>query len=299
MLNEIKEFLIYLKEVKSISRNTELSYERDLRYLAEFLNKKGIFEWKKVTVTILQSYLIFLEKEGKSPATISRILASIKAFFHYALVKKIVENDPTQSLRSPKIKKRQPKVMTIEEVELLLRQPSQNIPKEIRDRAMLELLYATGLRVTEILSLQISDLNMTLGYITCKEKNGVRSIPFGERVKNILKTYLADARPQLLYNEKEKTLFVNCMGRPMSRQGFWKLVKFYVKKAGIQKEVTPHMLRHSFAMHLIANGANLKEIQETLGYSDLSVIQLYANLMQSGKKHIYELDILSNNEVTT
>ncbi len=299
MLNEIKEFLIYLKEVKNISRNTELSYERDLRYLAEFLSKKGIFEWKKVTVTILQSYLIFLEKEGKSPATISRILASIKAFFHYALVKKIVENDPTQSLRSPKIKKRQPKVMTIEEVELLLRQPSQNIPKEIRDRAMLELLYATGLRVTEILSLQISDLNMTLGYITCKEKNGVRSIPFGERVKNILKTYLADARPQLLYNEKEKTLFVNCMGKPMSRQGFWKLVKFYVKKADIQKEVTPHMLRHSFAMHLIANGANLKEIQETLGYSDLSVIQLYANLMQSGKKHIYELDILSNNEVTT
>ncbi len=299
MLNEIKEFLIYLKEVKNISRNTELSYERDLRYLAEFLSKKGIFEWKKVTVTILQSYLIFLENEGKSPATISRILASIKAFFHYALVKKIVENDPTQSLRSPKIKKRQPKVMTIEEVELLLRQPSQNIPKEIRDRAMLELLYATGLRVTEILSLQISDLNMTLGYITCKEKNGVRSIPFGERVKNILKTYLADARPQLLYNEKEKTLFVNCMGKPMSRQGFWKLVKFYVKKADIQKEVTPHMLRHSFAMHLIANGANLKEIQETLGYSDLSVIQLYANLMQSGKKHIYELDILSNNEVTT
>lgn len=299
MLNEIKEFLIYLKEVKNISRNTELSYERDLRYLAEFLSKKGIFEWKKVTVTILQSYLIFLEKEGKSPATISRILASIKAFFHYALVKKIVENDPTQSLRSPKIKKRQPKVMTIEEVELLLRQPSQNIPKEIRDRAMLELLYATGLRVTEILSLQISDLNMTLGYITCKEKNGVRSIPFGERVKNILKTYLTDARPQLLYNEKEKTLFVNCMGKPMSRQGFWKLVKFYVKKADIQKEVTPHMLRHSFAMHLIANGANLKEIQETLGYSDLSVIQLYANLMQSGKKHIYELDILSNNEVTT
>lgn len=293
MLDEVRRFLTYLKEVKHISLNTELSYERDLRYLVEFLHREGILEWRKVNPAILQSYLICLENEGKSPSTIARISACIKTFFHYALLKKIVEEDPTQLLRPPKIRRELPQIMTVEEVELLLKQPTQNTPKEIRDRAMLELLYATGLRVTEILSLQLFDLNMTLGYITCRQKSGIRSIPFGERVKRIMKRYLEDARPQLLQTEQENALFVNCMGKPMSRQGFWKLLKYYVKMADIQKEVTPHTLRHSFAVHLAANGAKMEEIQKALGYSDLSAAQLYASFMQKGEKHIYELNLLT------
>ena len=187
MLEEVKEFLIYLKKTKNITSNTEVSYERDLRYLIIFLNENGILEWNKVTMSMLQSYLLFLEKEGKSAATIARICASIRTFFHYALRKKRIEEDPTQFLYSPKVEKKFPEVLTMEEVEKLLRQPNKRTPKQLRDRAMLELLYGTGIQVTEMLSLQLTDLNMTMGYISYKENDQLRSISLNDRVKNALK----------------------------------------------------------------------------------------------------------------
>lgn len=245
MLEEVKEFLIYLKKVKNITLNTELSYERDLRYLTVFLNEQGILEWNKVTMAVLQSYLLFLERDGKSAATVSRICASIRTFFHYALRKKIIEEDPTQFLSPPKVEKKLPEILTKEEVEQLLRQPNKKNPKQLRDRAMLELLYGTGIQVTEMLSLQLTDLNMTMGYVSYKEKDQIRSIPLNDRVKTTLKRYLEDARPQLLQKEAENILFLNCAGKPMSRQGFWKLLKYYTNAAGIQKEVTLHTLRHT------------------------------------------------------
>ena len=249
MLEEVKEFLIYLKKIKNITLNTELSYERDLRYLTMFLKENGIFEWKKVTMTALQSYLLSLEREGKSAATISRICASIRTFFHYALRKKMIEEDPTQFLCPPKVEKKFPEVLTIEEVEQVLRQPDKRTPKQLRDRAMLELLYGTGIQVTEMLSLQLTDLNMTMGYISCKEKDQIRSVPLNDRVRTALRRYLEEARPQLLQKEAESSLFLNCAGKPMSRQGFWKLLKHYTSIAGIQKEVTLHTLRHTSSLH--------------------------------------------------
>ena len=249
MLEEVKEFLIYLKKTKNITSNTEVSYERDLRYLIIFLNENGILEWNKVTMSMLQSYLLFLEKEGKSAATIARICASIRTFFHYALRKKRIEEDPTQFLYSPKVEKKFPEVLTMEEVEKLLRQPNKRTPKQLRDRAMLELLYGTGIQVTEMLSLQLTDLNMTMGYISYKENDQLRSISLNDRVKNALKCYLEDARPQMLPKETEKSLFLNCAGKPMSRQGLWKLLKYYTNKAGIQKEITVHTLRHTSSLY--------------------------------------------------
>ncbi|MGN0397773.1 MAG: tyrosine-type recombinase/integrase [Candidatus Fimimorpha sp.] len=252
MLNDIKKFLLYLKEQKKVSHNTELSYERDLRYFTAYLNQEGIMEWRKVTATAVQSYMIFLEKEGKSAATISRMFAALRAFFYYALCEHIVEEDPTRLIHHPKVEKKQTEIMTEEEIERLLRQPSKRTPKELRDRAILQLLYATDLKVTEIISLKISDLNMTFHYITSRQRK--RSIPFDLGVKEALNCYLIEARPQLVKEEGEPYLFLSCLGKPMSRQGVWKLLKAYAREAGISKEITSRTLRYSFEASL--NAAN-------------------------------------------
>ncbi len=228
-----------------------------------------------------------MNKENFKPATISRNIASIKAWFHFMMKEHIIEDDISDALKSPKIEKKVPEIMSMGEVDTLLSQPSLNNPKEIRDKAMLELLYATGIRVTELISLTVKDLNLQMNYIICSDEHKERMIPFGSKAKNALVEYLKNSRPIMVANETSDILFVNCSGQAMSRQGFWKLIKFYANKAGIMSDITPHTLRHSFAAHLVENGADLRSVQEMLGHSDISTTQIYANLNHNRLREVY------------
>lgn len=287
MEKEIEGFVSYLHNVKKTSDNTELSYKRDLGKLQHFMEEQGITDVNKITVTHLNAYVLYLEKKKFAAATISRNIASIKAFYHYMYKEGLVQEDISDVLRAPKIEKKVPEILSMEEVVRLLEQPSFDTPKEIRDSAMLEVLYATGIRVTELISLKVSDVNMQMGFLTCRDAHKERVIPFGMAAKNALAKYLEEAREAMLEDKAEETLFVNCSGQPMSRQGFWKLIKYYAKKAGITAEITPHTIRHSFAAHLVENGADLRSVQEMLGHSDISTTQIYANIHQNHIRNVY------------
>lgn len=287
MEKEINDFISYLHNVKKTSNNTELSYKRDLSKVKQFMEEKGITSVQKITPIHLNSYVLYLEKNNFATATISRNIASMKAFFHYLLKEGRVQEDVTEQLKAPKIEKKIPEVLTAKEVVSLLEQPDADTPKEIRDKAMLELLYATGIRVTELITLKITDINLQMGFIVCRDNNKERIIPFGNAAKNALLNYLEHSRNAMLDDMQETSLFVNCSGQPMSRQGFWKLIKHYAKKAGIEADITPHTIRHSFAVHLVENGADLKSVQEMLGHSDISTTQLYANMSQNRIRKVY------------
>lgn len=279
MKTDIDEFTAYLQDVKKMSRNTVLSYHRDLLQMETYLEEKGIIDAGKVTKTSLNSYILYLEKEGKATATISRTLAAMKAFFHYEFSQGKIRRNPVESVRAPKIEKKTPVILTIEQVNSLLKQPDSRSPKEIRDKAMLELIYATGIRVTELVNLAVSDVNLHIGFITCHENGRDRTIPFSRMAKAALVDYIENARGVLTKNSDVRWLFVNCSGSQMSRQGFWKIIKFYGDKAGIKEDITPHTLRHSFAAHLIGGGADMKAVQIILGHSDLATTQMYASYM--------------------
>ena len=283
MKEEIAKFIEYLHVEKQTSKNTEVSYERDLRKMSQYLKWQDIDSAKAVTPTSLNSFVLYLEQNGMKPATISRSIASMKAFFSYLHKTRQIDTDPTENLKAPKIEKKLPSVLTTDEMTRLLEQPSGNSPKELRDKAMLELLYATGIRVSELISLKISDINLQMEYLNCMDTHKERIIPFGKKAKEALKNYLKDGRPKLVEDEESEWLFTNCSGQSMSRQGFWKLIKFYGGKAGIEAEITPHTLRHSFAAHMVGNGADLKSVQEMLGYADISATQVYAQLNQDKK----------------
>lgn len=280
MKEEIKGFVEYLEKEKGASENTRLSYGRDLAQMAAYLETVGITEVGKVTRTALNSYVLHMEKEGKASTTVSRMLASVKAFFSYEFKCGKIRRDPAESIRAPKIEKKPPVILSIDEVNRLLAQPSGNSAKEIRDRAMLELLYATGIRVSELIHLETGDVNMAVGFITCRDEHKERTIPFGRVAKEALSRYLASARPELLKGKESSLLFINCSGGSMSRQGFWKIMKYYGNKAGIEEDITPHTLRHSFAAHLIGNGADMKAVQTMMGHSDLATTQMYAAYME-------------------
>lgn len=235
MISEINSFTAYLQEVKHTAKNTEVSYHRDLLQMAGFMEEMGITQVEKVTKTSLNSYILYLEKEGKAAATISRELASIKAFFSYLVKERKINRDPAEFLRAPKIERKIPVILTIEEIHALLAQPGNTTAKELRDKAMLELLYATGIRVSELISLKLEDVNMQIGYITCHDGSKDRMIPFGKGAKQALRTYLDKARSSLLKGRACEWLFTNCSGQPMSRQGFWKLIKYYGKKRGSKR----------------------------------------------------------------
>lgn len=276
MVEDIKNFIGYLKNEKKASANTEVSYQRDLLQMAEWLRQEGVQELAKVTKTSLMSYILYLEKSGKATTTISRTLASMKAFFHYEFSRGVISKDPAELLKAPKIEKKAPVILSVKEMRMLLDQPDGKNPKEMRDKAMLELLYATGIRVSELIGLRLDHLNMSLGYITCKDEHKERMIPFGQSARQAIEKYLAYGRCALLKEEQSPWLFTNCNGKPMSRQGFWKIIKYYGDKAGIQADITPHTLRHSFAAHLIGNGADLHAVQVMLGHSDMASTQMYA-----------------------
>lgn len=277
MKAEIEEFTEYLQNVKKLSHNTVLSYHRDLLQMEEYLEGKGIGEAGKVTKTSINSYILYLEKAGKAATTISRMLASMKAFFHYEFSEGRIKRNPVELMRAPKIEKKTPGILSVEQVAMLLKQPSGSSPKEVRDKAMLELMYATGIRVSELMNLRLTDINQNIGFITCHDASKDRTIPFGRVAKASITDYMENARPVLTRKKASEWLFVNFSGGQMSRQGFWKIIKFYGEKAGITTDITPHTLRHSFAAHLIGSGADMKAVQVMLGHSDLTTTQMYAS----------------------
>jgi integrase/recombinase XerD len=287
MEKEISAFVTYLHNIKHTSNNTELSYKRDLAKVEHFMASRGITEVSTITGQDLADYVQYLEDNHFAAATVSRNIASLKAFYHFMVTEQMVQEDITENLKAPKIQKKMPAIMTPDEVVRLLEQPSGDSQKEIRDKAMLELLYATGIRVTELITLKVSDVNMQMNVILCKDKNKERIIPFGTAAKNALTRYLDGTRAAMLENQASDVLFVNCSGQPMSRQGFWKLIKYYAKKADIKADITPHTLRHSFAAHLVENGADLRSVQEMLGHSDISTTQIYANLNHNHIREVY------------
>lgn len=288
MQKEIDAFISYLHNVKKTSSNTELSYQRDLKKFVVFLEKRNIESFKNVLKDDLTAYMDYMVEEDFKPATISRNVASIKALFHFLAYEGMIDEDISGVLKAPKIEKKAPEIMTMNEVNTLLEQPSGDTPKEIRDKAMLELLYATGIRVSELITLKNEDLNLQMNYIICNHGGKERIIPFGLKARTSLINYLEHSREALVMNNKSDELFVNCSGVPMSRQGFWKLIKYYSRKAGITTDITPHTLRHSFAAHLVENGADLKSVQEMLGHSDISTTQIYANMNHNHLREVYQ-----------
>lgn len=288
MQQNIDAFIAYLHNVKKTSSNTELSYQRDLKKFVVFLAGRNVTQAKDITKEDLDAYMEYMVREEFKPATISRNIASIKALFHYLAYEGIIDEDISGGLKAPKIEKKAPEIMTMNEVNTLLEQPSGDTPKEIRDKAMLELLYATGIRVSELITLKTTDLNLQMNYIVCNRGAKERIIPFGLKARNALINYIEHSREALVMNNNSEELFVNCSGVPMSRQGFWKLIKYYSRKAGITADITPHTLRHSFAAHLVENGADLKSVQEMLGHSDISTTQIYANMNHNHLREVYQ-----------
>lgn len=285
---EIEEFIGYLHNTRGTSLNTEISYERDLRKLEQFLKDKGIRRIRQVTEAELNSYITYLEREEFAVSSISRSIASIRAFFQYFFNQGLIPQNPADALKAPKVEKKIPEILSVEEVDLLLAQPDEKTIKGIRDKAMLELLYATGIRVSELIHLSVRDVNLKLNYISCNSMEKSRAVPFGNTAKRAVETYVEQARDVLLKENDSPNLFINCNGTAMSRQGFWKILKYYAKLAGIKKEITPHTLRHSFAVHLLQNGADLRSVQEMLGHSDISTTQIYLSLNTNRIRNVYK-----------
>lgn len=286
MEKQINNFLEFLKNDKKLSENTLQSYRRDIVQYEEYLLKKNT-DYLNVECEDVNTYLKYLQKNNKKSSTVSRSLASIRSFYQYLLRTKVITKDPTDGIQSPKIEKKAPSVLSSQEVELLLEQPSTEDLKGMRDKAMLEFAYATGMRVTEIISLDIDSVNLEQGFVVCKNGAKQRNIPLGTMSLKALKDYIEKARPIIIKDDSVKALFVNINGKRLTRQGFWKIVKYYKEQAHISKEITPHVLRHSFATHLLQNGADLKAIQTMLGHSDISSTQVYMQFQDESIKNIY------------
>ena len=287
MEKQVKLFLDFLKDDKKLSDNTLQSYRRDIEQYEKYVSENKINYLKATEETILE-YMEYLREENKKESTISRSLASIRSFYQYLIRIKKIKKDPTMTIESPKINKRIPNILTSKEVELLLDQPKDVDLKGTRDKAMLEFAYATGMRVTEMISLNIDDVRLDEGYVVCRGRTKSRNIPLGSMSLKALKEYIDDARPYLIRDEEEDALFVNVNGTRLTRQGFWKIVKYYKEQAHIEKDITPHVLRHSFATHLLQNGADLKAIQTMLGHSDISSTQVYMQFQDPGIKNEYK-----------
>ncbi len=281
------KFQDYLVNVKKSSSNTLSSYLRDIRQFGEYLDSHEDVGYADADEEILGSYISYLRNEGKSVSTVSRNIASLKCFYTYLVSQHMAESNPTGKLVPDKATQKLPQILTSKEVELLLEQPDRNDLKGYRDKAMLELLYATGMRVSELISLDVSDVNLSVGVVRCVSHDKERYIPMYPASIKALSEYMEFVRPQMIAHEDEKSLFVNVGGERMSRQGFWKIIKSYQVKAHIEKDITPHTLRHSFAAHLLENGADLRSIQEMLGHADISSTQIYSQLVKKQLKDVY------------
>lgn len=282
----LAEFEGYLTNEKGASANTVCAYLRDLRQFRNFLSLRTL-ELPNAVSGDVDDYVKYMKRQGKSPATVSRALASIKAFYNFLIQQGATGENPARSVEVTRVERKLPQILTNKEVELFLEQPDCSDQKGVRDHAMLELLYATGIRVSELIHLTTEDLNLSTGFLRCSSRGKVRFIPLYPTAVSALKVYLENVRPSMVAEPDENTLFVNVSGEPMSRQGFWKIIKHYQEKAGIKKEITPHILRHSFAAHLLENGADLQSIQEMLGHADISSTQIYAKLVNQKLKNVY------------
>ena len=287
MEKQLKQFFEFLEFGKKLSNNTLQSYKRDLKQFEAFINENKK-NYNKLKQEDIREYIKYLHENGKKASTISRGIASIRSFYQYELKNRKVKTDPTEGIKSPKIEKRLPSVLTSKEIELLLEQPKGVDLKGIRDKAMLEFAYATGMRVTEIISLNVEDVNLEEGFVLCRNAGKQRTIPLGAMSLKALKAYIEEARDFLIKDENENALFVNINGKRLTRQGFWKIIKYYKEQAHITKDITPHVLRHSFATHLLQNGADLKAIQTMLGHSDISSTQIYMQFQNEGIKNVYK-----------
>ena len=272
----------YLVEDKKASANTLSSYMRDVRQLVDYLNENRIVD---ATAEELDGYISLLRSAGKSVATVSRTIASIKCLYSHLFIKQFIMVNPAQGLTPEKAPQKLPEILTNREVELLLSQPNCIDPKGYRDKAMLELLYATGIRVTELIDLKITDVNLEAGVIRCVNRDTERLIPMYPAAVKALRDYITLVRPQMILRPDEQSLFVNVSGEHMSRQGFWKIIKHYQKMAGIEKDITPHTLRHSFAAHLLENGADIHAVRDMLGHRDISSMQVYSKLVEEYRAH--------------
>jgi len=284
----VLHFLDFLKNDKRLSLNTLQSYKRDIEQYITYLKDMKIQNIANTNKTTVIAYLLHLQKKGRATSTISRNLASIRSFYQYLTKKGIISQDPTENLESPKVEKKLPQILSTKEVELLLEQPKCDDLKGYRDKAMLELLYATGIRVSELISLDLDDVNLEMQYIRCNKGARERIVPIGSVSVNALQEYLTKSRNLLIQRPDEKALFVSVNGKRLTRQGFWKIIKQYKNQAKNNKDITPHTLRHSFAAHLLENGADLRSIQEMLGHSDISSTQIYAQLAKNRIKEIYK-----------
>lgn len=285
----IDSFLTYLTAVKGLSKNTLESYGRDILKLAVFLEGKNITRIDQVDYKHILDFLTYLKEQGLNTRSTSRTLISIRQFFKFLLTEKFIESDPTFLIRTPKTKRVLPEALSLEDVEKLLSSPDESSPEGIRDKSMLELLYATGIRVSELVELRLNDVNFELGYIIAYGKGSKqRIVPIGEKAKIKLREYLDTSRPKLLKSRTSPHLFVTRLGRKMTRQGFWKIIKAYSRKSGLTKKISPHTLRHSFATHLLERGADLRAIQVMLGHSDISTTQIYTHVERERLKEVHK-----------
>ena len=286
MTDIISRYEDYLVQIKHASNNTISSYMRDIHQYASYLVSAGS-DVLDATQQTVASYISWLQNRGKSPATVSRSLASLKSLYQYALSEDEIDQNPVHNIHLEKPEKKLPQILTGKEVELLLEQPKCSDMKGFRDKAMLEVLYATGIRVSELINLNYDDVSLSGGFIRCSGNGKTRIIPLYPEALQALSDYMEDVRPKMIAEPTEQSLFVNVSGERMSRQGFWKIIKYYQEKAHIDKDITPHTLRHSFAAHLLENGADLRSIQEMLGHSDISSTQVYAQLVKQNLKAVY------------
>ena len=289
MLDLVCAYENYLTKVKQASDNTVSSYLRDIRQFAEWLTECGVNSVVEATQLNISDYLLHLEEDGRSSATISRCLASLKNFYSYLLTSGFIEKTPVIDIHVERGEKKLPRILTGREIELLLSQPTCVEPKGFRDKAMLEVMYATGIRVSELISLNVEDVNLPQKTIKCNSSKKSRAIPLYPAALQALEAYLLNFRERLVSSTEENALFVNVNGSRMSRQGFWKILKHYQNAAHIDKEITPHTLRHSFAVHLLENGADVGSLQQLMGHSDISSTQVYTQMVDQRLKEVYEM----------
>jgi integrase/recombinase XerD len=289
MIDAVHDFMHYLLVERGLSQNTIESYKRDLMQYAHYLNKvESLTDCNEIRRNHIMEYLYFLKDKGRASTTIARNIASIRSFHQFLLREKVAEQDPSIHIETPKTERRLPKILSTNEVEALLTIPDTGNPFGLRDQAMLELLYATGIRVSELVSLNLSDVHLSMGFVRCIGKgNKERIIPIGNMANEALSTYFEKGRGTLLKQKKSDALFVNHHGNRLSRQGFWKILKGLAQKANIEKALTPHTLRHSFATHLLENGADLRAVQELLGHADISTTQIYTHVTKTRLKDVY------------
>lgn len=290
MKQHLHNFIQYIYVEKRLARNTLESYERDLAAFIDYLQQSGVQSIESSNTMHIHQYIHHLRQQGRAAASVSRCMVSLRALYHYLLQERLVNTDPTMGLESPKLEKKLPQIMAVEEVERLLEIPDTSVPSGVRDKAMLELLYATGIRVSELIELDVSHIHLDMGFVRCPGKGAKeRIIPLGRIAIQWLEMYIGTMRVHLLKRaDAEDALFLNHMGTRLTRQGFWKILKKAARNAGIREEVTPHTLRHSFAAHLLENGADLRAVQEMLGHADISSTLLYAQVSKLRMKDIYE-----------